>query len=185
MDGSSNIYGTTFVGGTHNDGTVFELVHSGDEWTEKILHSFQSGSDGERPLFTLTLDQSGNLYGTTQYGGSNNTGTVFQLAPSGSGTWNFNVIYSFGAGSGTSTNVIPNSAGNLYGTATQGAGSVFELIRNSGGWTYVDLYDFSGSDGSPASGNLLLDPSGNLYGTSYSGGMYGFGVVWELTPQYE
>ena len=77
MDGSGNLYGTTVQGGTHNDGIVFELVHSGGGWTEKILHSFQSGSDGERPEAALTLDRSGNLYGTTTYGGPNNTGTVF------------------------------------------------------------------------------------------------------------
>jgi uncharacterized repeat protein (TIGR03803 family) len=185
MDGSGNLYGTTVGGGAHNDGTVFELVNSGNEWTEKILYSFQNASDGKEPLTTLTLDQSGNLYGTTLYGGSNNTGTVFELIPSENGTWNFNLIYIFSAQSGTSTNVILDTAGNLYGTTihggSHGAGSIFELMRNGSGWTYVDLHDFDVSDGTQPVGNLLFDPNGNLYGTTVFGGAYDNGVVWELT----
>ena len=73
-----NLYGTTVEGGTYNiDGTVFELKHTTQGWTETILHSFGASGDGSQPYCALTLDTTGNLYGTTYYGGAYGNGTVF------------------------------------------------------------------------------------------------------------
>src|SRR5208282_4515093 len=77
FDKAGNLYGTTYEGGTANAGTIFELVHSGSTWTEKVLHSFagSAGKDGAYPQAPLSFDSAGNLYGTTEYGGKDNEGT--------------------------------------------------------------------------------------------------------------
>ena len=95
FDKSGNLYGTTFVGGTFGQGTVFSLTPSDGEWTESILHSFASGEDGASPLAGVTVDQAGNLYGTTwEGGGALDRGTVFRLTPSGS-LWTERILYRF------------------------------------------------------------------------------------------
>jgi uncharacterized repeat protein (TIGR03803 family) len=80
MDAQGNLYGTTFVGGTYGDGTVFQVTASG---TEMVLYNFRGGVDGENPNDGLVLDAHGNLFGTTYVGGANKSGTVFEVtAPS-------------------------------------------------------------------------------------------------------
>jgi uncharacterized repeat protein (TIGR03803 family) len=85
IDASGNLYGTTYHGGLNDAGAVFELTPNADgTWTEHILHSFCSRTgcaDGEFPKAGLTMDASGNLYGTTSVGGSSNLGTVFEVTP--------------------------------------------------------------------------------------------------------
>lgn len=99
LDAAGNLYGTTRFGGTYGNGTVYQLrpTKSGN-WKETVLHSFQGGStDGAEPLGGLVFDQSGSLYGTTEFGGNsfqNYYGTVFELAHSGHG-WTERVLYSF------------------------------------------------------------------------------------------
>ena len=79
-DAAGNLYGTTYQGGAHNLGTVFELEASGKL---KLLYSFQGGGDGANPYAGVTRDAAGNLYGTTYYGGAANAGVVYKLEPSG------------------------------------------------------------------------------------------------------
>jgi uncharacterized repeat protein (TIGR03803 family) len=121
-DSEGNLYGTTYFGGSSNCssgcGTVFELVNSSGSYTEKLLYSFRGGGDGQYPYAGLIKDSSGNLYGTTQGGGSLNAGTVFELVNS-SGSYTENVLYSFtGGGDGgyPASGLIMDSSGNLYGT---------------------------------------------------------------------
>jgi uncharacterized repeat protein (TIGR03803 family) len=94
FDASGNLYGTTQQGGLSSapgDGTVFELSPAGGGvWDEKILHNFQGILDGWRPLGGVIFDASGNLYGTTFFGGTalicpgqTGCGTVFELTPAG------------------------------------------------------------------------------------------------------
>ena len=87
FDNAGNLYGTTQAGGLGGYGTVFELMHSRTGWTENVLYNFQGGSDGGYPYAGLIFDQSGNLYGATSNGGSGGGGTVFELTPSGTGSW--------------------------------------------------------------------------------------------------
>jgi uncharacterized repeat protein (TIGR03803 family) len=75
MDADGNLFGTTFSGGTSNDGAIFEITPQG---VETVLHSF-SGSDGSTPYNGLIIDQVGNLYGTTGFGGAFDQGTVLKL----------------------------------------------------------------------------------------------------------
>jgi uncharacterized repeat protein (TIGR03803 family) len=114
------LYGTTYGGGSYgNYGTVFELTPSSRGWTERVLYSFAGGSDGANPRYSsVVFDAMGNMYGTTQGGGTSGNGTVFKLIPSGSG-WTESVLYSFTGGSDGGdavSNVIFDKAGNLYGT---------------------------------------------------------------------
>ena len=78
QDASGNLYGTTTGGGANNKGTVFKVTPAG---VETVLHSFGTGTDGRYPYAGLIQDTSGNLYGTTHGGGTNNIGTVFKISP--------------------------------------------------------------------------------------------------------
>ena len=185
-DQSGNLYGTTYNGGASGYGAVYQLTRSGSSWSEKVLYSFQNGSDGANVSAGLVFDNAGNLYGATTTGGSGGGGTVFQLAPSGGG-WTLNVLYSFAGSAGPASSLVMDTAGNRYGATLQdGAnamGNIFKLSPSGGGWNYTDLYDFTGgSDGANPFGSLLVDAGGNLYGTTEAGGAGGFGVIFELTP---
>jgi uncharacterized repeat protein (TIGR03803 family) len=167
LDSAGNLYGTTLAGGEYDMGTVFELTPSQGGWTEVLLHSF-SGSDGCGPSAGVVFDRAGNLYGATA-----NCGTIFELSPQGN-NWNLTTLYSFPPdGGGPDSSLTLDSAGNLYGTnpfGGNGNGNVFELSPlNGGGWTYTDLYDFTGgSDGLLPQGSVAVTaPNGYLYGTAY------------------
>ena len=137
---NSNLYGTTFTGGTYGAGTVFELASSG---SESILYDFTGGLDGSSPK-AVAMDASGNLFGTTGAGGAFLHGTVFELSSAGV----YTVLHSFNGtdGSDPLTGVIIDSSGNLYGTTTGGgtysAGTVFKLTNNAGTWSESVLYSF-------------------------------------------
>ncbi len=205
FDGAGNLYGTTYVGGTSANcgpvsagcGTVYRLSPSSNgTWTEQVLYSFQGPlTDAFWPQAGLAIDGDGNLFGTTTGGGTNNTGTAFELSPNGSG-WTESLIHSFiGNGDGLypRAGMIWDSAGNLYGTtyeggdADNGAGTVFKLSPGSdGAWTESVLYSFGSTQigGSGPIAGVVFDKLGNLYGTTLWGGAgagYGFGVVYRLT----
>jgi uncharacterized repeat protein (TIGR03803 family) len=203
FDAAGNLYGTTSAGGASDLGTVFELTPSaGGTWTEKLLWSFGNGTDGREPEAGLIFDAAGNLYGTTDDGGTSNSGTVFELTPTAGGGWTEQVLHSFNYngtdGNGPFAGLVFDAAGNLYGTTTRGGsdqsctygcGTVFELTPTAGGtWTEKVLHNFSndGTDGNYPEAGLTFDTAGNLYGTTASGGSEscfgGCGTVFELTP---
>jgi uncharacterized repeat protein (TIGR03803 family) len=136
-------------------------------------------------------DASGNLYGTTAFGGTDGAGIVFELTnPEGPGGWTETVLYSFSGGSDGSQpwgGLIFDAVGNLYGTTFEGgasnAGTVYELTPGTGGaWTQTVLYSFAGgSDGSGPQSDLNFQ-TGNLFGTTTGGGSPGTGIVFELIP---
>jgi uncharacterized repeat protein (TIGR03803 family) len=202
FDAAGNLYGTTAYGdcsGTKG-GTVFELMRMADgSWTKKTLHDFGKGEDGYNPVASLIFDGSGNLYGTTNFGGAYDYGTVFELSPTVEGEWTEKVLHSFNNngedGYYPLANVIFDAAGNLYGTTEAGGaaisnnGTVYELLpTGSGDWTEKILHSFgfhySGEfppDGGQPVAGLIFDASGNLYGTTRYGGL-AFGTVFELSP---
>ncbi len=190
FDSAGNLYGTTESGGTYMGGTVFELTpHAGGLWSEKVLHSFNTtGGDGVNPYGNLVFDAAGNLYGTTYHGGKTSMGTVFLLHPEG-GAWKEKIIHRFSGGEGQwpTGGLILDAVGNLYGTASNGGGSlddgtVFKLTPSAGGsWTATTLFDFDGYSGAHPTGVLVFDAAGNLYGTT-GGGIPEYGNVFELTP---
>lgn len=203
FDTAGNLYGTVCCGGD----AVFELSPTANGvWTYRILHVFKiNTSDGNAPRGAVSFDLSGNLYGTTLWGGGVTTcvncGTVFKFKPALGGKWSYKVIYRFKGGADgkhPSTGVISDPTGNLYGTTPEGGntgctnnggggcGTVFKLSPNSNG-TYKEtrILVFTGSttDGGAPEGGVIFDQSGNLDGTTSAGGLYSIGTVFQLTPQ--
>ena len=195
FDAVGNLYSTTYYGGTYGYGTVFELTPAaGGTWTEKVLHNFNDdGTDGYQPVASLIFDAAGNLYGTTEAGGTYSAGTVFELTPAAGGTWTEKVLHNFNSdgtdGFFPSACLVLDAAGNLYGTTlgggTSNRGTVFELTPTpaaGGTWTEKVLHNFDGTDGYQPYADLIFDAAGNLYGTTEAGGTYSAGTVFELTP---
>lgn len=197
-DSSGNLYGTTYQGGAHNFGTVFELVNSSGTYSEKVLYSFVGLSgDGGNPYAPVLMDAAGNLYGTT-IGGGLGQGTVFELVNS-AGTYTEKILHTFtnpGDGASPYAGLVADTSGNLYGTTSSGitssGGAVFELVNSSGSYTEKVIYTFSFSsittstcamNGAYPVGGLLIDAAGNLYGTtSETSGEPFAGLVFELGP---
>jgi uncharacterized repeat protein (TIGR03803 family) len=177
FDQAGNIYGSTEVGGSGGAGTVYELMLVNGSWMESVLYGF-SVTDGSSPN-GMALDNAGNLYGTTYYGGTYGVGVVFELTPSESG-WTETILHEFGVpgeeGDNASSGLIFDPSGNLYGTTPV---NVFSMTPLNGNWTYTSLYAFSSGTGSYAS--LIMDAAGNLYGTTFTTGAYGYGSVFKLT----
>jgi uncharacterized repeat protein (TIGR03803 family) len=220
FDAAGNLYGSSAWGGPPNCdppylgcGSVFKLTHGAHGgWTETTLHNFAVANpkDGIRPNGSLVMDASGNLYGTTLYGGTGNTcnpyepgcGTVFELIPQADGKWAEKVLHNFKNngkdGYFPNGGLVLDKAGNLYGTSLSGGaysnsaclnqggcGAVFELSPGANGkWTEKTLHSFnpSGKDGYQPPAGLVIDQSGNLYGTTLRGGTNSSGTVFEITP---
>jgi uncharacterized repeat protein (TIGR03803 family) len=193
-DSAGNLYGTTVQGGA-GAGTVFQVTPAG---VHSVLYNFTGGTDGGEPYKGVTLDSQGNLYGTTVVGGlysgaciDTSCGVVYKLSHSG-GSWTESVIYSFTGGNdgyGPGSPVVFDKYGNLYGmTPTGGAyssGVIFQLKPAANGkWTFKVIHTFTGgADGASASaGRLLIDSAGNIFGVATTGGKYGDGTVFEITP---
>jgi len=188
-DSAGNLYGTTQGGGTDGVGTVFEIDSSGKE---KVLYSFHADpADGNFPYAGLIEDASGNLYGTTAYGGMLGAGIVFKIDKSGQETIVYNFCAQFCADGGTPYgNLVMDSSGNFYGTTSSegdpesSSGTIFKLTP-TGQLTVLHTFcsQFQCSDGAIPLDGLLLDKSGNLYGTASSGGVNNHGTVFKLTLQ--
>ncbi len=190
FDSAGNLYGVTAGLGY---GTVFELTPDGQGgWTEQLLHNFMHDfHDGENPTGGLIMDAAGNLYGTTAYGGSDESGTVFELTPQAGGGWTETIVHQFmgNDGQNPSGSLVFDAKGNLYGTTILGGfgaglGTVFELNPSgNGAWAEQQLYSFDNSakDGYYPYANLIFDGSGNLYGVTKYGGRDDFGTVFELS----
>jgi uncharacterized repeat protein (TIGR03803 family) len=179
VDHAGNIYGTTYGGGTYGYGTVFKLDTSGNE---TVLYTFTGAGDGGKPEAGLWMDSAGDLYGTTEYGGLFNFGTVFKLDPTGAET----VLHSF-AGGGTDgeypvAGLVPHG-GNLYGTTYFGGaryvGTVFEMSK-AGKEKIVRSFRQGPGDGQYPYGGVTLDAAGNAYGTTFDGGAFDLGIVFKV-----
>jgi hypothetical protein len=188
IDKAGNFYGVT------NSGIIFELSPNGESWNFTKLYQIGSAqNDGGAPYGALIIDQFGNLFGSNTAGGSNDGGTVFELAPSGD-TWTYSVLADLPHGSiypsGPYDKLLMDEAGNLYGTAAysgaNGWGSAFELTPSGNGYVYKSLHDFTPVgkiDGNVPWSNLVLDAQGRLYGTVQGRGNFGGGGVFEISPQ--
>ena len=198
-DSSGNLYVAVGGGGTSGIGSIYKVIPSTD--TDLFLYGFSpypgyylilAGNLGH-----LAIDSSGNLYGTIFTDGANGMGAVFKLSSS-AGTYNYTELHSFAGTDGSSPMAAPivDSAGNLYGTTSNGGpnngfGTVWKLSPSG---TFTTLYTFPGSggngtDGHVPMGGVVLDAAGNIYGTTEYGGdglpgVYesGDGVLYELSP---
>jgi uncharacterized repeat protein (TIGR03803 family) len=204
-DVAGNLYGTTQEGGVNlcvgdaSCGVVFKLTPNRDgSWTETVLHSFASAPDGGYPQAGLVFDKAGNLYGTTESGGTDGCpygegcGTVFKVDANGEETVVHRFMKSTGDGYYPRSGLVSDAAGDIYGTTSAGgaygAGTVFKLHQG----VETVLYSFCSltncSDGSGPVGALAQDAAGNLYGATESGGVnlcvnnMSCGVIFKLTP---
>jgi len=187
LDRDGNLYGTTYAGGNFDSngicnyagcGVVYKIDTAGNETP---LYSFNGQPDGAGLVGGVVSDSSGNLYGTTAYGGTNGYGTVFVIGPAGGEK----ILQSFtgGADGGVPNGgLVIDKKGNLYGTTyvggSAGLGTVFQ-VSSSG--AFSSLYSFVDSaHGSHPNATLTLGPDGNLYGTTQYGGAANRGAVFEL-----
>ena len=217
QDSAGNLYGTTYSGGAYLDGTVFELSPNGTGgWTETVLYSFCADYsnfvclDGSKPGAALIIDSMGNLYGTTESGGSTNgggsAGVAFELSPPSQqgGAWKETVLYKFCSnnvnnlcldGYRSLASLVFDKSGNLYGTTVEGGaeddGTAFELSPHQSGWIETVLYNFCSNlqgsnckDGIYPESSLFFDAAGNLYGTATQDGLHSgdYGVLFKLSP---
>ena len=178
-------------------GLTVVFTQSASGQTFKLIYTFTGGNNGANPETGLTLDNAGNLYGTTAAGDGNcypGCGTVFGLIKQGS-EWNYSSLYSFHGRDGyePSSRVVIRAGGVLYGSTGGGGiaghGNIYTLkppgTLPSGTkpryWTETVLYEFTGG-GEVPSGDLVFDNSGNIYGTTQGYGVYApSGSVYELT----
>ena len=215
-DAGGNLYGTTAGGGVAGCdiaafgigcGTAFELSPANGGWQETVLYSFTgTGGDGANSVAALIFDASGNLYGTTQYGGAGSClyqgavvgcGTVFEISPASAG-WQESVLYAFTSnsvydGAEPLAPLVFDSLGNLYGTTAGGGngfdrgsayggdGTVFELSPVNGAWQESILHAFDGNDGARPCGGLAFGSQGDLFGTTLTAG-FDYGTVFGVRP---
>jgi uncharacterized repeat protein (TIGR03803 family) len=193
MDASGNFYGTTSIGGDFNSGTVYKIASDG---SHSVVYSFGTNAgDGNEPFTgTMVLDASGNLFGTTAFGGAHGGGNVFKISPTGEET----VLYSFCSRGGSLCvdgnepigGLIQDKHGNLYGTTQLGGafnqGTAFRL-RPNGSITVLHSFG-NGTDGLNPEGAMVMDAGGNLYGTTNLGGDttfcggIGCGTIFKIDP---
>lgn len=149
-----------------------------------VLYSFGGAADGGDPYAGVIRDSNGNFYGTVGYGGTAYAGGVYKVDSLGNET----ILYSFTGGADGNfpvSTLARDSAGNLYGTTSQGGsagGGVVFKVDPSGNETV--LHNFTGGlDGVNPSGGLFLDEVGNLYGTTSQGGSFeNYGILFRLSP---
>ena len=177
LDSSGNLFGTTYGGGTSNQGTVFEIAQGTTSIT--TLANF-NGANGAFSYAALTLDSSGNLFGTTHSGGTNNYGTVFEFAHDATF---LTTLASFNVTNGDDpeAGLTLDSSGNLFGTTYGGGpnldGTVFEIAQ--GTTSITTLATFNGTNGDNVEGGLVSDSSGDLFGTTQDQNG-GAGTVFEI-----
>jgi len=213
FDSAGNLYGATTFGGSKGTtcdkfyggqcGTVFELSPpktKGGKWTEKVLHSFASGTDGANPGGGLVLDSKGAVYGTTPMGGNQlcnfgngkiGCGIAFELVPptKKGGVWTEKFLHRFtdgNDGAGPAMGMVFDADSSLFGAAgggAKGGGVIFRLAAVSGGrWKETAVYEFSSNTYGYGPAVSFVDSSGNLYGTTYSVPDSYSGSVFRLMP---
>jgi uncharacterized repeat protein (TIGR03803 family) len=177
-----NFYGTTASGGTHYQGTAFQITPAG---AVSVLHSFSaSTTEGAVPVAGLVQGSDGNFYGTTAIGGMHYQGTVFNVDSMG----NFTTLHSLtgypNEGAGPVAGLMQGSDGNFYGTTAAGGihyqGTAFK-ITPTGNLTTLHSFSGSPSEGAGPVAGLVQGSDGNFYGTTALGGTHGVGTVFSLS----
>ncbi len=183
------------AGGANGDGTVFEIVKTatGYAGAPTTLVSF-NGTNGAFPVSGLIADANGDLFGTTNVGGANNDGTVFEIVKTAGGYASTpTTLVSFDGTNGEfpEASLIADANGDLFGTTTgldpttnaQSGGTVFEIAKTAGGYasTPTILVSFNGTNGETPFDSLIADSNGDLFGTTDGGGANGDGTAFEIT----
>jgi uncharacterized repeat protein (TIGR03803 family) len=160
--------------------TVAGLTGSGV--TLSTLYAFTGNADGGNPN-GLMQDTNGNFYGTTQGGGSNDSGVVFQMTPGGTLTTLDSFNYLNGGGYSPTAALVQGSDGLLYGTTEYGGtkddGTLFKTTTNG---ALTTLVQFNGGNGAEPYRAIIQGADGNFYGTTVGGGSSDSGLVFCMTP---
>ena len=179
-DGS--LYGTAEYGGPANSGGLFKLKTDGTNYS--LFHTYSGiGGGGYAPQKRLLWGSNGKLYGTTEYGGDSDSGTLFRVNPDGSGYVN---MYSFSSSYGTINASAPTecSDGALYGVTSGGGvndcGALYKINLDGTGFTTIYSFTFPGTFGYSPNAAVLEGLDGALYGVNYSGGLNGSGTVFKI-----
>jgi uncharacterized repeat protein (TIGR03803 family) len=191
IDTTGNLYGVTELGGANGAGTVYKMTQgSAGKWNLSTLYAFKGTPDAGFPYGGLIGDASGNLFGTTYFGGTSGQGAVFELRLNPKGRYTEHVLYNFQGGtdgSAPTSTLVFDGSGNLYGTTSAGGdtgcdcGTVFKLRHGS--WKESIIHRFStGSDGANPYYGLTPDANGNLAGAAVSGGAHTQGAIFEFKP---
>ncbi len=183
LGSDGNFYGTTATGGISNIGTIFQLTPAGAFTT---LFQFPNVASGQLPYAGLVQDAGGNFYGSTQYGGAHNYGTMFKLSSS-DGVWTLTTLVSFdGVNNGRQPfgGLVQGSDGNFYGTTVYGLigntfGTVFKMTPAG---ALTTLFTFDGTNGEYPHGGLVQGSDGNFYGTTGVTSTTANGTVFVMTP---
>ncbi|HEX3653779.1 MAG TPA: choice-of-anchor tandem repeat GloVer-containing protein [Rhizomicrobium sp.] len=179
LDDAGNLYGTTHNGGAHDVGAIYKLTPDG---SETLVHSFVLGdNNGYNPYGGVTVDRAtGDLYGTTEFGGASDAGVIWKLAANGT----YSLLHTFddtSDGRQPRWHLVQDHKGNFYGVAlfggSGGDGTVFKLAPDG---TFTVLHSFTGSDGNNPVGRLERDRTGNLYGVTFLGGAHNWGSVYKI-----
>ena len=177
-DPDGNYFGTAYAGGPNNTGGVFEAAAGTDALTGV---AFLTTSAGNQPVGGVVQDSAGDLFGTTDFGGANNLGAVFEVA-AGASTATALVPFSMATGGRSVSGLAIDAAGDLYGSTFQGGanglGTVFEIAAGTSALTV--LASFTDDSGYNSEGTLLIDAAGDLFGTASNGGANDDGTVFEV-----
>jgi len=179
LDGNGDLFGTAYSGGANGDGTVYELAQ-GDTTITPVV-SFDGTDNGANPYGGLVMDTSGDLFGTTEDGGLNGVGTVFEILH---GTTAITPLATFDTTNGANPDcgLVLDGNGDVFGTTfrggADGGGTVFEVLKNSGQVTVLASLD--AATGTNPLGTLYRDSAGNLFGTAENGGANNDGTVFEV-----
>jgi uncharacterized repeat protein (TIGR03803 family) len=182
LDQNGDLFGTTFYGGSHGSGAVWEITANG---VPLLLHSFESSMyDGQYPETGVVLDVKGDVLGTTESGGRYYYGTVWKLTPEGI----YTTLHSFGGTPRDAryiySGITLDAKGDMFGTSYEGGvhfeGAVWEISASG---EYTNPFSFGGSDTEPANPQtgIAVDSNGDLFGTAPNGGSHAGGTIWELT----
>ena len=193
-DASGDLFGAAEQGGANADGTLFEIgeTASGYATTPTVLASFD-GADGAYPVGSLIADANGDLFGTTVEGGTNNDGTVFELAKTVSGyAATPTVLASFNGADGAfpAASLIVDANGDLLGTTAEGGpsndGRIFEIVKTADGYASRPTVMAASNGVIGSSSGLVADARGDLFGsTSGDGGYTSYGTVFEIAKTAE
>jgi uncharacterized repeat protein (TIGR03803 family) len=206
-DGAGGFYATVSSSTPNGGGGVVHLTDTAGIWSVEVIYSFCAKpdcSEGSSPNAGVIQDVAGNLYGVTDYHGTNNAGTVFELIPNAGRTkWKLKVLYRFCslanctdglsptglAYAGQLSGALYDGVSPLFGTTasggTNGGGITFSLTPKGHNWKFKNLHDFSDpnsiGDGSGPS-RLMADSTGNLFVATRNAGAHRWGAIVELSP---
>ncbi len=180
---NGNLYGVTQLGGLNNKGVLFEFNPATSTYIKKL--DFDGVNYGDKPNDNLIQASNSNLYGTTQFGGVNNIGVLFEYNITTS-TYTKKLDFNIANNGGEPTGGLTQAGnGKLYGLTKKNTldslGVLFEYDLTTS--VYTKKLEFDGNYlGSSPKGSLMLANNGSLYGMTSKGGMYMAGVLFEFNP---